>query len=118
MSGMRDSVRMVLYGTMLLNMSLARADFIQAFTNMNTLAQKIIAFLTLIGLVAGLGMILGGLYSAYKKYDQRNEDTGWGKIALQIGAGGMCMALGWVGVNVVQTLGGSTSDIGKSITTN
>ncbi|MEJ8837585.1 hypothetical protein [Ramlibacter sp. AN1133] len=97
--------------------SLAGAQgFITGFQNLNSLGSQVVALLTVIGLVGGLGMILGGLFSAYKKYDNRGgDDGGWGKIAVQIGAGGLGMALGWVGTNVVATMGGSASDIGKSL---
>jgi hypothetical protein len=91
--------------------------FIKGFQNVNSLMQAGIAVLIAIGLLGGLGMIMGGLFTAYKKYDNRGgDDSGWGKIALQIAAGGLAMALGWVGTNVVETLGGTGSDIGKSIT--
>lgn len=88
--------------------------FITGFSNMNTLAQKGVALIIVIGMLGGLGMILGGLFSAYKKYDRGNDDVTWGKIGMQIIAGGMAMALGWVGTNVVETLGGSSSDIGNN----
>lgn len=89
--------------------------FIRGLQNMNILAQAIVALIITIGLLAGLSYVLGGLVSAYKKYDRGNEDVTWGKIAIQIGAGGLAMALGWVGIQVVETLGGSSSEIGKSI---
>lgn len=92
------------------------AGFIKGFQNLNLLMQTGIGLLIAIGLLGGLGMIMGGLFTAYKKYDNRGgDDSGWGKIALQIGAGGLAMALGWVGTNVVETMGGSSGDIGKSI---
>lgn len=90
--------------------------FIKGFQNMNTLMQLVVGFIVLVGLVGGLGMVLGGLVSAYKKYDRGNDEVTWSRIALQTAAGGFAMALGWVGTQVVETLGGSASDIGKSIT--
>lgn len=92
--------------------------FIQGFTNLKTLANLGVGLLIVIGLLGGLGMVLGGLVSAWKKYDSRNDDITWSRIALQIAAGGFAMALGWVGIQVVETLGGSAGDVGKSITTN
>jgi hypothetical protein len=88
--------------------------FVQGFTNLKTLANLGVGLLIIIGLLGGLGMVLGGLVSAWKKYDSRNDDITWSKIGLQITAGGFAMALGWVGMQVVETLGGSASDIGKS----
>ncbi len=89
--------------------------FIRGFQNLGTLAQAGVTLLISIGLLGGLGMILGGCFSAYKKYDRGNDDVSWGKIGIQIGAGGFAMALGWVGVNVVETMGGSSSDIGRQL---
>lgn len=89
--------------------------FVNGFRNLDTLAQSGIALLILVGALGGLGFILGGLFSMYKKYDRGNDDVTWGKIGLQIGAGGLAMALSWVGVQVVETLGGSQGDIGRSI---
>jgi hypothetical protein len=89
--------------------------FIRGLSNLNTLGQLLVGFITLIGLVAGLGMVLGGLFSAYKKFDRGNDEVTWAKISIQIGAGGLAMALGWVGINVVETMGGSSSDIGRSV---
>jgi hypothetical protein len=113
----QQSARIGLIAGAVLGVSGASAQgFIQGMQNMNTLMQGAVAVLITIGLVGGLGAILGGLWSAYKKHDRGNDDVSWAKIGMQIGAGGMMMALGWVGVNVVSTLGGSSSDIGKSIT--
>jgi hypothetical protein len=89
--------------------------FIRGFQNMNTLMQLGIGFIILVGLLGGLGMVLGGVVSWYKKYDRGNDDVSYAKIASQIAAGGLGMALGWVGTQVVETLGGSSSDIGRSI---
>jgi hypothetical protein len=91
--------------------------FIRGMQNMNTLMQAGVALLITIGLLGGLAMILGGLWAWYKKADggRGGEDVSYAKIFGQIGAGGLAMALGWVGVNVVETLGGSSSDIGRSI---
>jgi len=89
--------------------------FVSGFRNLDTLAQSAIGLLILIGALGGLGFILGGLFSMYKKYDRGNDDVTWGQIGLQIAAGGLAMALSWVGVQVVETLGGSQSDIGRSL---
>lgn len=89
--------------------------FVNGFKNLNTLAQSAIGLLILIGVLGGLGFILGACFSLYKKYDRGNDDIGWGKIGLQLAAGGLGMALSWVGVQIVETLGGSESDIGRQL---
>ncbi len=89
--------------------------FINGFNNLSTLAQAGIGLLILIGMLGGLGFILGALFSMYKKYDRGNDDITWGKIGMQLGAGGLAMALSWVGVQVVETLGGGAGDIGRSL---
>ncbi len=91
--------------------------FIEGFANLKTLANLGVGLLIIIGLLGGLGMVLGGLVSAWKKYDSRGDDITWSRIGLQIVAGGFAMALGWVGMQVVETLGGSAGDVGKSIPT-
>lgn len=89
--------------------------FVNGFRNLDALAQMAIGLLVLVGALGGLGFILGGLFSMYKKYDRGNDDVTWGKIGLQIAAGGLAMSLAWVGVQVVETLGGSQSDIGRNL---
>lgn len=113
---MQSAARIGLAAGMVLGFSPAWAQgFIRGFENLNTLSQVGTTLLISLGLLGGLGMILGGCFSAYKKYDRGNDDVTWGKIGMQIAAGGSAMALGWVGVNVVETLGGSQSDIGRQI---
>ena len=87
--------------------------FIQGFQNLNTLAQAGVGLLIIVGMLGGLGFILGALFSMYKKYDRGNDEITWGKIGVQLGAGGLAMALSWVGVQVVETLGGNQGDIGR-----
>jgi hypothetical protein len=87
----------------------------QAGQNVTQFFQVLINVITVLGVLAGLGFVLSGLFSAYKKYDRGNDDVTWGKIAMQIGAGGLCMALAAVGIMVVETLGGSATDIGRSL---
>ena len=90
--------------------------FIRGIQNTNTLFQAGVTVLITLGLLGGLGMVAGGLWNWYKKGEARGgEDITWGKIGMQIAAGGLCMALAWVGSSVVETLGGSTSDIGRAI---
>ncbi len=105
-------------GVVVMTGSAVAQGFIAGFTNLKTLADLGVGLLIILGLLGGLGMVLGGLVSAWKKYDSRNDDITWSKIGLQICAGGFAMALGWVGMQVVETLGGSAGDIGKSVTTN
>lgn len=114
----RDAARFGAMAGMVLGPAAVSAQgFVRGFQNLSSLAQIGIGLLIAIGLLGGLGMIMGGLFTAYKKYDNRGgDDAGWGKIGIQIAAGGLAMALGWVGTNVVETLGGSSSDIGRTIT--
>lgn len=104
-----------LFGQLFVVAPVFAQGFINGFRNLDTLAQSGIGLLILIGALGGLGFILGGLFSMYKKYDRGNDDVTWGKIGLQVGAGGLAMALSWVGVQVVETLGGSQSDIGRTL---
>ena len=83
------------------------------FSNLEDATKIGIKFLVAVGVIAGLGLILGGLFSMYKKYERGNDDITWGTIGLQIASGGLAMALAFVGVLVVQTLGGEEDNIGK-----
>lgn len=89
--------------------------FIRGFQNLNQLTQAGIGLLIAVGMLGGLGFILGALFSMYKKYDRGNDEITWGKIGVQLGAGGLAMALSWVGVQVVETLGGGQGDIGRKL---
>lgn len=118
-SAMRNAARIgAVLGAVGMPTLAAAQGFVRGFQNLGTLGQLIVGLLVLLGLVGGLGMVLGGLWTMYNKYNNTGHDEkSWGKISLQICAGGLAMALGWVGSNVVETLGGSTSDIGRSVST-
>lgn len=94
---------------------MAAGGLINGFTNLNSLIQLGIGIMIAIGLMAGLGFVLGACMSMYKKYDRGNDEITWSKIGMQFFAGGLGMALGWVGIQIVETMGGSASDIGKSM---
>lgn len=103
-------------GLLIMPLAVSAQGFVRGMSNLNTLMQVMVGLLITLGLLGGLGFIMGGLWAAYKKHNERGSDEiTWGKIAVQIGVGGLAMALGWVGVNVVETLGGSPADIGRSI---
>lgn len=87
--------------------------FIDGFKNLGDLTKLGIALLISVGVLVGVGLILGALVAMYKKERRGQDDITWSQIALQIAAGGLSMALSWVGVQVVETLGGSASDIGS-----
>ena len=85
------------------------------FDNFTGLGRLVIDFIVVIGMVVGLGYVLGGLFSAYKKYDRGNEDITWGKIATQVGVGGGAMALSLLAKLVIETVGGSEDDMGRKV---
>jgi hypothetical protein len=93
----------------------AMAALTTGFANLNSLAQLGISLMIALGMLGGLGFVLGACVSLFKKYDRGNDDITWGKIGMQFFAGGLGMALSWVGIQIVETLGGSASDIGRSL---
>lgn len=94
----------------------ARAQgLISAGSNVERLVQVGITIIIAVGVLAGLGFILKGLWDLTSKTARGNDDITWGSISSKIGGGGLAMALGWLGVQVVETLGGSAGDIGRGI---
>lgn len=94
----------------------ARAQgLISAGTNFERLTQVGITIVIALGVLAGLAFILKGLSDMISKTSRGNDDITWSSIAQKIGGGGLAMALGWLGVQVVETLGGSAGDIGRGI---
>ncbi len=100
----------------LMGASGARAQgLISASQNLTSLFGTVTTALIALGVLAGLGFMLKGLMDLASKTARGNDDITWGSIASKIGGGGLAMALGWLGVQVVETLGGSGGDIGRGI---
>jgi hypothetical protein len=94
----------------------ARAQgFSSGVQNLRSLMGEGAALVIAAGLLVGLVFILVAASDAYKKGARGNDDITWPSIAFKVFAGAFAMTLGWVGVQSVETLGGSGSDIGRGI---
>lgn len=85
-----------------------------AFGNLTTLAK--IGMGTVIAAFGfgGLASLGYGLNLLLKKGGDRGDDIEWKRIAYTMIAGSLMLALGWVAVQTVLTLGGSQGDIGNT----
>jgi uncharacterized membrane protein YwzB len=94
----------------------AHAGWVDGFRNVGTLAQ--VAITTLIGLcaLAGIGAFAYAGKLLLKKGGDRGDDVEWSKIGYATVAGVFLVAISWVALQSVETLGGSASDIGRGIT--
>lgn len=64
------------------------------------------------GVLGGLGVIGWAVSQMIKKGGDRGEDITWMSIGLKFVGGAFLLALSWVGVSVLETLGGNSSNIG------
>ncbi len=93
----------------------AAQGFINGFKNLTVLAQAGVGLIIICGVLMGLGFIIGAVVSLYKKEVSKSEEITWARVGMQFFAGGLGMAIAWVGSQVVETLGGSGSDIGRTL---
>lgn len=67
------------------------------------------------GVLGGLGVIAMAVMQMVKKGGDRGEDITWMSIGLKFVGGAFLLALSWVGVSVLETLGGNSSNVGGRI---
>ena len=117
---MRLATRAGVAGGLLLSgtAAMAQAGLITGFQNATTLVKTIIVFISVLGVLGGLGFMFSAAGDMYKKADGtgRGDDITWAKVATKWVAGAVAMALTYFGTQVVLTLGGSQADIGRTLT--
>lgn len=112
----RMAARMLLVAGLLFAWGLASAQgLVQMFNNASVVVRAIIGFISLAGVLVGLGFVFNALVKMWKKHNDDRNDISWGSIVGQAAAGSGCMALTWLAVQFVLTLGGSQSDIGRTL---
>jgi hypothetical protein len=67
------------------------------------------------GVLGGIGVIGWAVSQMIKKGGDRGEDITWMSIGLKFVGGAFLLALSWVGVSVLETLGGNSSNVGGRI---
>lgn len=87
------------------------------FSNLTSLGKTGATAVTALAFLAGLVALAYGGKLLWDKGGERGEDIKMGRIAFTIIGGTVMLALGWVGTQTVETLGGQASDIGSSIST-
>lgn len=93
----------------------AAGGFLTTIQNMTYLAKAMTLLLIAAGVLSGLGLIAYGLLQMHKKGNQQRDDISWMSIFLSIIAGAGLLALTYIGTAGVETLGGSSGDIGRPI---
>lgn len=67
------------------------------------------------GVLGGIGVIGWAISQMIKKGGDRGEDITWMSIGLKFVGGAFLLALSWVGVSVLETLGGNAGNVGGRI---
>lgn len=117
-SDMSAAAKTGVVGTMLLAQSLAVAEsngLLTGITNATTGVKALIGLIAVVGVLAGLGFMFAAASAMYKKHNNSRDDITWGDITMKAVAGAVCMALVYFGTQFVVALGGSASDIGKTL---
>lgn len=94
----------------------ANAAWDQGVTNVTNLAQLLVIALTGLCALAGVGAFAFAGKQLLKKAGDRGDDVEWSKIGYAVLAGVFLIAIAWVALQSVETLGGGQGNIGTSIT--
>jgi len=94
----------------------ANAGWIDAVRNITTLMQGGAVALTAICGVAGIAAFAYAGKLLWKKGGDRGDDVEMSKVGWAMVAGVFLVAIAWVALQSVETLGGSAGDIGRTIT--
>ncbi len=119
--GTLSATRRTLVGTALLGMSAAAmaqgAGWERMFTNLTSLGKTGATAVTALAFLAGLVALAYAGKLLWDKGGERGEDIKMGRIVFSIVGGTVMLALSFVAVQTVETLGGQQSDIGTPIST-
>lgn len=103
-------------GAALLGGTAALANgLITGIQNATTATKALIGFISILGVLVGLGFMFSAAAAMYKKNDNSRDDITWGQIVGKAVAGAVSLALTYFATQFVITLGGSASDIGKGL---
>jgi len=90
------------------------AGWVTAFTNLGTLAKVGVGMVLAMFVFGGVATLGYSVTLLLKKGGDRGDDIEWKRIGYSMIAGALMLALGWVAVQTVLTLGGNAGDIGNT----
>lgn len=93
----------------------ANAGWATAVGNVTSLTQGLVTALVGLCGLAGVGAFAFAGKQLLKKGGERGDDVEWSKIGYAVIAGVFLIAVAYVALQSVETMGGSASDMGKSI---
>ena len=94
----------------------AHAAWGTAVTNITTLTQGLVTAVVALCALAGVGAFAFAGKQLLKKSGDRGDDVEWAKIGYAVLAGVFLVAVAYVALQSVETMGGSAGDVGKTIT--
>lgn len=98
-----------------LAVSPSQAAWSTAVGNGKLLTQGLVTLLTGLCALAGVGAFAFAGKQLLKKGGDRGDDIEWSKIGYAVLAGVFLIAVAWVALQSVETMGGAGSDMGKAI---
>lgn len=107
----------VLVGAILMSISgtAHAAGFLDMFRNLTDLAYGIAVFMTAAGFVGGIGAFLYAGKLLLDKAGQNGEQVEVTRIVWSVIGGSVLVAIGFIAMKGVETLGGSASNVGQQV---
>lgn len=101
---------------LLLTSGAANAAWTTAFTNLTALTQQGATLIVGLCALGGVGAFAYAGKQLLKKSGDRGDDVEWGKIGYAVVAGVFLVAVAFVALQSVETMGGGAGDMGRTIT--
>lgn len=93
------------------------AGWATAANNIKDLGNSAAIAITALCMAGGIGAIGYAGKLLLKKSGDRGDDVEWSKIGYAVLGGAFLLSVGFIAMTTVETLGGSSADIGKTVTT-
>ena len=101
-------------GCMTATSSFAAEGWLKAANNITALGNAAVIAITVLCAAGGVGAIGYAGKLLMKKAGDRGDDVEWGKIGFAVLAGAFLLSVSFIATTTVETLGGSTSEIGRA----
>lgn len=105
----------VAFGLMSLSGSAHAAGFLDIFRNLTDVAYGAAIFFTAAGFVGGIGAFLYAGKLLLDKAGQNGEQVEMTRIFWSLIGGSVLVAIGFIALKGVETLGGSSSNVGQQV---